>query len=386
MGSKMINVSQPALGPRELAAVKEVFESNWIGKGARVDAFEAAFAAHIGVEEDHVATLNSCTEALFLSIKLLGIGPGDDVVLPTLSFVAQANAIAAHGARPVFCDVDPRTQNPTVADIAAAITPATKAVMILHFGGYPGEVAEIAEFCWDRGIYLIEDSANSVASTVEGKACGTFGDIGAWSFDYAKMVVAVDGGMLYARDAELVDRAEKIAFFGLEQASNSSQAERHANRWWDIEVSSFGRRTIMNDVHAAVGHVQLERLPEFVAYRRGVVEQYNSALAEVPGIVVPPPLPPGHESSYYFYWVQMPESIRDDVARDLYQRGIYTTYRYTPLHRVKAYGSDVTLPKAERAAESTLNLPIHQALTPGDVDQVVTALTEAVTARLATAV
>ena len=220
-------------------------------------------------------------------MKLLGIGTGDDVVLPTTSFVAQANAIAAHGARPVFCDVDPRTQNPTLADVQAAITPATRAVMVLHFGGYPGEVKQIAEFCRDRGIFLVEDSANSVASRVDGQAVGTFGDIGAWSFDYAKMVVAVDGGMIYARDPKLVERARRIAFFGLEQESNSSQAERHANRWWDIEVSSFGRRTIMNDVHAAVGHVQLSKLPSFVAHRRSITERYNALLADVPGVVVP---------------------------------------------------------------------------------------------------
>lgn len=373
----MINVSQPTLGAEELAAVKEVFESNWIGKGARVDAFEAAFAEHIGVLPENVATLSSCTEALFLSMKLLGIGAGDDVVLPTLSFVAQANAIAAHGARPVFCDVDPRTQNPTLADVKAAITPATKAVMVLHFGGHPGEVQQIAEFCRERGIFLIEDSANSVASSVDGQACGTFGDIGAWSFDYAKMVVAVDGGMIYARDPKLIERARKIAFFGLEQESNSSQAERHANRWWDIEVSSFGRRTIMNDVHAAVGHVQLGKLPSFVEHRRSITERYNALLADVPGVLVPPPLPPGHENSYYFYWVQLPEGIRDQVAKELYARGVYTTYRYTPLHQVQAYGADVSLPKAEWAAECTLNLPIHQALTESDVDTVVEALRDA---------
>ncbi|MEV6236930.1 DegT/DnrJ/EryC1/StrS family aminotransferase [Lentzea sp. NPDC051838] len=378
----MINVSQPSLGFEELAAVQEVFASNWIGKGARVDAFEAAFAEHIGVGSENVATLNSCTEALFLSMQLLGIGPGDDVVLPTLSFVAQANAIAAHGARPVFCDVDPRTQNPTLDDVKAALTPRTKAVMVLHFGGLPGEVREIAEFCRARGIYLIEDSANSVASRVDGQACGTFGDIGAWSFDYAKMVVAVDGGMIYARDPALIERARRISFFGLEQESNSSQAERHANRWWDIEVGSFGRRTIMNDVHAAVGHVQLGKLPSFVAHRKLVTERYNALLADVPGVVTPPPPPPGHENSYYFYWIQLPVGLRDQVAKELYARSIYTTYRYTPLHQVKAYGSDVSLPKAEQAAECTLNLPIHQALTESDVDTVVTALREVMAAHV----
>jgi aminotransferase len=375
----MINVFQPTLGADELAAVGEVFESNWIGKGAKTAAFEATFAEHLGVGPDRVVSFNSCTESLFVSMQLAGVGPGDDVVLPTVSFVGAGNAVAAHGARPVFCDVDPRTLNPTVDDVAAALTPQTRAVIILHYGGYPGQVQQIAGLCRDRGIFLVEDAACSISSTVDGRACGTIGDVGVWSFGSSKIVVTGDGGMLTARDPALAEKAEKLGYLGLEQFSGFSQAQQNGTRWWDFEISSFSRRSIMNDMQSAVGLVQMGRLKDFVARRQEVAHRYDEALADVPGLVPPPPLPVGHSSTYYLYWVQMDERIRDAVARDLYEHGVYTTFRYAPLHKVDLYGSDARLPKADRAVARTLCLPIHQALSDHDVDTVVDVLRDALT-------
>ncbi|MEW2144968.1 DegT/DnrJ/EryC1/StrS family aminotransferase [Micromonospora vinacea] len=378
----MINVFQPSLGQAELDAIAEVFGSNWVGKGPRTAAFEAAFAGHLGVDTGRVTAVNSCTEATFIAMQLAGVGPGTEVVLPTVSFVGAGNAVAAHGGRPVFCDVDPHTLNPTVDDVAAALTPRTRAVVALHYGGRPGDIAGIAELCRERGILLIEDAACAVDSSVGGVPCGTHGDIGVWSFDAQKIVVAGDGGMLTARDPDLVARAAKLAYFGLEQFSGFSQARLSARRWWDFDISSFSRRSIMNDMQAAVGLVQLGRLPDFADRRRKVEARYDNGLADVPGLTLPPPLPPGQRSSYYLYWVQMDEKIRDDVAGDLYAQGIYTTFRYPILHRVAAYGSTARLPRAERAAERTLCLPMHQALTDDDVDAVVAALRASLARRL----
>ncbi len=380
----MINVFQPALGERELAAVAKVFDSNWIGHGAQADEFESTFAAHLGVDRAHMTSLNSCTEATFLAMELAGVGPDDEVVLPTVSFVGVGNAIASRGATPVFCDVDPWTLNPTAADVEAVLTARTKAVVILHYGGYPGEVAQIAQLCRDRGVLLIEDAAIAIASRVDGRACGTFGDMAMWSFDHGKIVVMVDGGLLYVRDPELAARAPKMAYFGLEQRSGYDTAMRAKTRWWDFDISSFSRRSVTNDVLAAIGNVQMARLPEFIARRREVAQRYDSALSGVGAMRCPPPLPAGHESSYYMYWIQVDGGIRDELARDLYRQGIYTTFRYPLLHQVPAYGSEAKLPNAEQAAARTLLLPMHQSLSDDDVDRTAAAVRDAIRRCLAT--
>lgn len=367
----MINVFQPSVGAGELAAVGEIFDSGWVGRGKRTAEFEKAFASHLGVGPANVTSMSCCTEALFMAMTLTGIGPGDDVVLPSVSFVGAGNAVAAHGARPVFCDVDPRTLNPTADDVARAFGPSTRAVLLLHYGGHPGEVAEIARLCAERGVLLIEDAANAIASTVDGRACGTLGDFGVWSFDHGKIAVAVDGGVLYARDPELVRRATRLAYFGLAEPTGHQRAARSASRWWEIEVESFSRRSVLNDVLAAIGTVQLRRLPEFLARRAEIVARYGAGLAGVPGLVLPPPVPRGHRTSHYFYWVQLDPRVRDDVAEDLYRAGVYTTFRYPPLHHVPLYGSDAVLPGADLAAARTLNLPLHQSLSDDDVDLVV---------------
>ncbi|MEV6655073.1 DegT/DnrJ/EryC1/StrS family aminotransferase [Streptomyces sp. NPDC051219] len=377
----MINLFQPQVGQEELGAVAEVFDSHWLGHGPRTKAFEAAFAEHVGVEAEQVIFINSGTAGLFLALEALGLAEGDEVVLPSLSFVAAANAIASTGARPVFCDVDARTLNPTAEDIERALTPRTRAVIVLHYGGYPGDVVRIAELCRERGIALVEDAACAPASRVDGKAVGSFGDLAMWSFDAMKVMVTGDGGMLYVRDPERAARARRLAYHGLAQASGFGYA-KVSHRWWELDVPEIGRRVIGNDLTAVIGSVQLRRLPELVGRRRDIVELYDRELAGFDGVKTPPALPEGHESSYYFYWVQMSPEIRDEVASELYAAGIYTTFRYAPLHKVPAYHSeDQVLPESDRASGETLCLPLHPGLDDDDVRTVAAALRKAVEAR-----
>ncbi|WEH14817.1 DegT/DnrJ/EryC1/StrS family aminotransferase [Streptomyces sp. VNUA24] len=376
----MINVFQPSLGQEELQALAEVFSDNWPGHGARTAGFEKEFAAHIGVPDESVLFLNNATAGLFLAMELLMLKRGDEVVLPSVSFVSAANAVAATGAVPVFCDVDPYTLNPTVEDIEAALTPRTRAVCMLHYGGYPGEVARIADLCRSRGIPLLEDAACAVASRVEGRACGTFGELATWSFDSMKTLVTGDGGMLYVRDEKLMETARRLAYYGTGQRSGFTSA-RVSDRWWELDVEGFGRRLIGNDLTAAIGRVQLRRLPGFISAREKVAARYTELLADMEGVRLPPPAPPGHTLSHYFYWVQLDSSLRDQVAADLRDRGVYTTFRYPPLHRVPAYGSRKTLPATDRAAEETLLLPLHQGLSEEDVEQVARELRAAVARR-----
>lgn len=378
----MINVFQPSLGDEEARAVREVFESNWLGHGKRTEEFEAAFGEHLGVGKEHLLFISSCTAGLFLAAKLLDLEPGDEVVMPTISFVSAGNAFADAGARPVFCDVDPRTLNPRVEDVERVLTPRTKAVCILHYGGYPGDVEAISRLCRERGVALVEDAACAVSSRSGGRACGTFGDIATWSFDSMKTLVTGDGGMLYVRDPELAERARFLAYHGLRRGSGFSSA-RVSPRWWELDVTDFGWRVLGNDVNAAIGNVQLAKLPANVARRREVAHQYDRSLHGVEGVRLPPPLPEGDETSHYFHWVQLDPAIRDDVAADLLAADIYTTFRYPPLHKVPIYRSEAELPAAENASESTLLLPIHQALTDDDVKRVCEVLTASVASRTA---
>ncbi|MFE1029942.1 DegT/DnrJ/EryC1/StrS family aminotransferase [Streptomyces sp. NPDC058818] len=377
----MINLFQPQVGKEELDAVAEVFDSHWLGHGPRTKAFEADFAEHIGVDAEQVVFINSGTAGLFLALEALDLAEGDEVVLPSLSFVAAANAIGSTGARPVFCDVDARTLNPTAEDVERSLTPRTKAVIVLHYGGYPGDIVRIARLCRERGVALVEDAACSPASRVGGRAVGSFGDLAMWSFDAMKVMVTGDGGMLYVRDRELAARARRLAYHGLAQPSGFGHA-KVSHRWWELDVPEIGRRVIGNDLTAAIGSVQLRRLPELVARRREIVELYDRELAGLDGVRTPPPLPEGHESSYYFYWVQMSPEIRDEVASELYAAGIYTTFRYAPLHKVPAYrAQDEVLPASDKASGETLCLPLHPGLADEDVRTVAAALREAVEAR-----
>ena len=367
----MINVFQPTLGSRELDAVSDVFESAWLGRGPRTTDFEARFAHHLGVPAAHVRTIPSCTDGLFLSMELLGIEAGDEVILPSISFVGAANAIAAAGATPVFCDVDPRSLNPRVTDIEAVVSPRTRAILPLHYGGHPGDIVDIAAFAADRDLFLIEDAACSVASAVDGEACGVIGDIGVWSFDAMKILVTGDGGMIYVKDPERAAQLAPLTYLGMKESSGFSSAA-NSKRWWEFEVSSFSRRSITNDIAAAIGMVQLDRLEEFVARRREIHEAYESGLADLPWLELPPATPTGVTSSFYMFWVQLPSAVqRDALANYLLERDIYTTFRYYPLHLVEAYGHEGPLPGAESAAGRTLCLPLHQGLDDRDVAQVV---------------
>lgn len=379
----MIHLFQPQVGPEELDAVARVFTDRWLGHGPRTVAFERAFAEHLGVGAEHVVFINSGTAGLFLAVESLGLRPGDEVVLPSASFVGAANAVLSVGARPVFCDVRPRDLNPGVEDVERALTPRTRAVVVLHYGGYPGDIVRIAARCRERGLTLIEDAACSVASAVDGRAAGTFGDLAMWSFDAMKVLVTGDGGMVYARDAEQARRVRRLAYHGLTQPSGLGHA-RVSARWWELDVPEPGRRVIGNDMTAAIGAVQLRRLPELLARRREIVARYDRELAGVPGVATPPPLPEGHTSTHYFYWVQLDPEIRDRVASDLLAAGIYTTFRYAPLHRVPAYGDEgPELPHTDWAAERTLCLPLHPGLSDEEVSTVADALRSSVAARRA---
>ena len=366
----MINVFQPSLGKEELQAVEEVFKSNWIGKGAKTKLFEEKFLEHLQSDSGGgCLSVNSCTEGLFQVMKCF-VELGDEVIMPTCSFVGAANAVVDRGADVVFCDVDKRTLNATAETIEEKISDKTKAVCILHFGGVPCELDEIVELCAAKNIILIEDSATAVSSFYKGKACGTFGQAGTWSFDAMKILVCGDGGMIYVKDAEKLRALRQSIYLGL--VSQSGFTNSVDSKWWEFQIDTFGRRSIMNDISSAIGLVQLEKLPTYIAKRKHVAELYDSLLANVDWLACPPALKNYQKSSYYMYHIQTKNpQDRDRLASYLRGKNIYTTFRYYPLHWVDLYGQkSLRLPNAEAAALSTLCLPIHQSLSDEEVEYI----------------
>ena len=370
----MINVYQPSLGKEELARIEKVFKSNWIGKGKLVSEFEEKFAGMIGSDTKHVLSTNCCTEGLFSSMHLCDVKSGDEVILPTISFVGAANSICANGSKMVLCDVDKRTLNVRAEDIEPHITDKTKAILLLHFGGIPCEMDDIMALAEEHNIKIIEDCAAGVCSSYKGKALGTFGDMGMWSFDAMKILVCGDGAMLHFKDEEVRKRAEKWLYFGLETKSGYENSV--AQKWWEFDISCFGHRAIMNDVTAAMALEQYKKLPSFMEKRKAVNDFYDKELKELSWIELPPVLPEYSKSSFYFYHIQVLNGKRDELATYLRERGIYTTYRYFPIHRVKGYGAEGSFPNADYATDNTLCLPIHQSLSSDDISLIVETIKE----------
>lgn len=356
----MINVYQPTLGKEELNALEKVFESNWLGKGKKVAEFEEKYAEHLKSSKDLVLTTNCCSEGLFSSMHLLDIQPGDEVIVPTISFIGAGNAVCAHGAKLVLCDVDPHSLNARAEDIEKVITPRTKAVLLLHYGGIPCEMDDIVSLCEKHNIKLIEDAAAGVCSTYKGKAIGTFGEMGMWSFDAMKILVCGDGAMLHFNTPELRKKADRWLYFGLETKSGYENSV--AQKWWEFDISCFGHRAIMNDITASMALEQLKKLPDFMAKRERIHKFYTENLRNFDWIILPPELPDYIKTSYYFYHIQLKNGLRDKFAKFLRENGVYTTYRYYPLHRVPGYGVTGNFPNADFAADNTLNLPIHQSI------------------------
>jgi dTDP-4-amino-4,6-dideoxygalactose transaminase len=365
----MINLFQPSAGDAELAAIGEVFASNWLGTGRRAEQFEQAFGEYVGRSPKELLAITSCTEGLFQAVSALGLGRGDDVVLPAISFIGAAHAVRNAGARVVLSDVDPVTLNPTVNQIAEALTPTTRAVLILHYGGGLGEAAAIAELASQRSLSLIEDAACGLGTFADGRACGTFGDIGVWSFDSMKVMTTGDGGMVWCRSAEIADRIRSSIRLGVDSSGFGRRTD--SSRWWEIDPQSVGRRSAMNDVAASMGLAQLERLPDFLRRRHEIAASYDAGLEDVPWVSVSGRV---GSSARTFYWIQTTPALRDKLAVHMLERGVYSSFRYWPLHKTRMYESGDSFPGADHAAESTLMLPLHQGLVDADVEKVLEAI------------
>lgn len=370
-----INVMKPWLGAEEAAAAAAAVESGWVAQGPRVAEFESRFAA--AVQSDQAVAVSSCTTALHLALIVAGVTAGDEVVVPSFSFIATANAPTYVGATPVFCDVDPLTGNVTGETIQQVITERTRAVIAVDQGGLPVDLDDVRRVCDPAGIAVIEDAACGVGSTYRGRPVGVGADVTAWSFHPRKLLTTGEGGMLTTSAVDWADRARRLR----EHAMSVSAAERHASTLAPAEQyveRAFNYR--MTDIQAAVGLVQLGKLELMVARRRELAARYREALAGRPGLRIVTD-PEYGTSNFQSLWLEVGEGCRvdrDGLLEHLALRGISARRGIMASHLQPAYDAHphIDLPVTERLAAHTLILPLYHQLTDRDFTRVVDAVCE----------
>jgi dTDP-4-amino-4,6-dideoxygalactose transaminase len=356
-----IAISKPYLTGDEGAAVAEVVASGWVSQGPRVREFEAAFAERVGAL-DAVAT-TSCTTALQLALYVLGVGEGDEVIVPSLSFIATANAVWQCGATPVFADIDPRTYNLDPDAAERAITPRTKAIMPVHQVGLPADMDAYAELGRRHGVAIVEDAACAIGATYRGRPVGALSPVACFSLHPRKVITTGEGGMIAVNDPEIAARLR----FLRQHAMDVSDLARHSAS--DVVIESYPERGWnyrMTDMQAALGLCQLEVLDHILERRRELAERYTAALSEHPTLHAPFD-PMDRERTWQSYCVRVDPASpvsRTELMRRLLRDGIATRRGVMAIHQEAAYGGGgpYELPHTDAAAAEVLMLPLYPGL------------------------
>jgi len=364
------------------SAAEQAVASGWWSMGPRVAAFEDAFADFCGAS--HAIAVSSGTAALQLALLAAGCGPGDEVVLPSLNFVAAANVVTHTGATPVFCDIGgPHDLNLDPGDLEAAIGTATRAVVVLHYGGFPCDMDAVRRLTDPRDIIVIEDAAHAPGATWHGRRCGTLGLVGCFSFFTNKNLPVGEGGMLVTDDDPIAERVRLLRSHGMTTLT-WDRYRGHAHSY-DVVTEGFNYR--LDELRAAIGLVQLERLEAANAARAQIAARYRAALDGVQGLQLPFPEREAQKASaHHLAVVLLPPGTRRDAVRGaLDRRGIQTSVHYPPIHRFSAYAARPhrPLPRTDDVAERLLTLPLYPQLEEAQVEMVIESLLAALSAETA---
>jgi dTDP-4-amino-4,6-dideoxygalactose transaminase len=357
--------------------VDDVVDSGWWSMGPKVEEFEAAFAEFTGTK--HAFAVANGTAALHLALLAAGCGPGDEVILPSLNFVAAANAIGHTGATPVFCDiVGPDDLNLDPADLEAAATANTKAVLLLHYGGYPCDVGAVRAFAEERGLIVLEDAAHAPGATWHGVPCGSLGLVGCFSFFSNKNLPVGEGGMIVTDDDDLAQSVRLLRSHGM----TTLTWERHRGHAASYDVVERGFNYRLDEMRAAIGLHQLRRLPAENARRGELSERYRERLHGPSGIAIPFGAIDGNNvSAHHLAVALLPEGRRDEIRAALADRRIQTSVHYPPIHLFSYYaelGARRALPRTEAIARRLVTLPLYGHMTDEQSDFVIEALLETV--------
>jgi perosamine synthetase len=373
---KTIPVTRPLVGVAESEAAARVIASGWLTQGPRVAEFEAAVAQYVGA--DHAVACSSCTTALHMALLACGVQCGDEVIVPSLSFIATANAVRYCGARPVFVDVDRDTMNLDPAAVARAITARTRVLMPVHQVGLPADLDRFRAIAARHRLRLVEDAACALGSEYKGRRIGAAAEFCCFSFHPRKVITTGEGGMIVTQSAEIAERLRLMRQHGM---SVSDLARHRADRPILEDYVQLGFNYRMSDVQAAIGIEQMKRLDGILARRRELATRYTQAIADLPG-VWPPLEPPWARSNYQSYVVRLDDDFaasRDEVLAALAGRGVAARPGIMTAHRTQTcrdqYG-EIRLPVTEAVSDHTLILPLYPELTDQEQDVVIGVLHE----------
>ena len=361
----MINLFEPNVSQLSLDLLKDVFDSKWLGRGVRVAEFEKNLAKLLITDQSKIHTISCCTDAIFGAPMILGIKPGSEVIVPSISFPAVGSAILAAGLIPRIVDIDLSTGNIDLMKVAEVLSPKTRAIFVTHYGGIPVDVGHLRKLVGPT-VYIIEDAACALGTYVNGIACGTEGDFGCWSFDAMKLLTCGEGGALYVADPDKMNYAKEYFYLGLPaQAKSGIDRQASDTRWWEYQLKTPGRRSVFTNINAAIGLPQFDTLIDAVERRKEIRKLYCETLDRIGAAYLRQDDPCVTYSNYFFTLVT---EKRDELAGFLKENNIYSTFRYFPLHQI-----DIFKPYAESCLGATkfsntaLNIPIHQSLSDSDV-------------------
>lgn len=372
----MIPLAKPEMGDAEIALVAETIRSGWITQGPRVAAFEEAFAARVGAA--HAVAVSNCTSALHLSLLALDIGSGDEVILPSHSFIASANAVLHAGAEPVFVDIRGDTLNIDPALIEAAITPRTRAIMAVHQVGRPADMEEISAIATRHGLQLIEDAACAIGSEYRGRRIGSthHAPLVCFSFHPRKILSTGDGGMITTSSAELARKLRLLRQHGM----SVNDLQRHRSKTIVTEqYPVVGYNYRMTDVQAAIGLAQLDRLDVIIERRRAIAARYDAAFAGKSGLSIfnEPPFARWNQQTYLIRLPDAGAARRDDFMQRLLDDDIASRRGIMSIHREDCYREkfgQAHLPESERASDQCVCLPLYTQMSDDDIARVVDAV------------
>ena len=369
-----IPLSDVVFGNDEFSAVQKVLESGWLTMGAITQDFESKFAAFTGAK--HAFAVNNATAALHLACRAIGLGPGDEVIVPSLTFVATANAIRYTGATPVFVDITSETDLTISVDaIEKAITPKTRAIMVMHYSGYACDMPRIMEIASKNHLQVIEDAAHAAGSFLEGRHLGTWGVAGCFSFFSNKNMTTGEGGMVVTDDDEIAEKFQVLRSHGM----TSMTWDRHQGHAWSYDVVALGFNYRIDEIRSALGRAQLAKLNDFNSRRRELTQLYTEMLQEItPDVVIPFINHQGISACHIMPVVLPAKTDRLHFMEKMKEQGIQTSIHYPPIHKFSAFKNSfdrpLSLQVTEEVANREVTLPLYPTLTNDQLALVVEAV------------